>query len=549
MTIAQRQGGRKHSRFGWPTFFLVLIVSIASFSLSAVPYSPSGSAEMVTFSRATIASTENRIAVVKPIFSATAYSNAFYTFYSKYSAVPVGEYVTTDLNLLNRTVVDEWGWSERLGAWFESDTARALHLVLGNTVTVINEIDVDQGGLFHDGERVYDVVILGFTEYVTEREYLYYKQFVASGGTLIIMDACTFLAEVTYSNGYLSLTKGHRWEFNGTHAWKSVRHRWYEDNMNWVGSNLWKYWAGNHYNGITVNTTNVLSDFIRSTLGENIYSSYRGHEENLLQNQTETDVIGYWNFVNASEIPEYPVAAYMHKYRDGVVIHTGIMASDVISSDEFFSVFLAASIRFGLTGEISQWAYPEPLISGYDFVESTTALYEKYGGLAMGPLSGLAYCDINFNVTENVLRDGYRCNLISVTGELVEKVDSDHPVLHDTILQAQIVNNSCWRIDINTFHIANGNCRLTINATWGGIHSSYAVDETIEILYFNVHNNWWISTLPLTLPLGSLLSAAIIIVVYNKLSRSICLREKMKSGKLDFLVLTDIMQLDLEVAY
>ncbi len=483
--------------------------------------------------------------MVKPIFSTTAYSNAFYKFYSKYISVPVGEYITTDLNLLNRTVVDEWGWSKRLGAWFESNTARALHLVLGETVKVIDEIDVDQGGLFHDSERVYDVVILGFTEYVTEREYLYYKQFVASGGTLIIMDACTFLAEVTYSNGYLSLTKGHSWEFNGTHAWKSVHHRWYEDNMNWVGSNLWKYWVGTHYNGIIVNTTNALSDFIRTTLGENIQSSYGGHEENLLQNQTETDVIGYWNFVNANESPEYPVAAYMHRYGDGVVIHTGIMASDVISSDIFSSVFLAASIRFGLTGEIGQWTYPEPLISGYDFVESTAVLYEKYGGLVTGPLSGLAYCDINFNVTKNVRRDGIRCNLISVTGELLEKVDTDHPVLHDTTLQAQIVNNSCWRIDINTFRIANGNCRLTINATWEGIHSSYAVYETIEILYFNVHNSWWISTLPLTLPLGSLLSAAIIIVVYNKISRAICLREKMQSGKLRFLVLTDIMQLNL----
>ncbi len=545
MTIAQKQGGRKHSRFGCLAFFLVLIVSISSFCVSVVPYSPNGSAGIATFSRATSASTESRIAMVKPIFSATAYSNAFYTFYSKYDSVPIGEYITTDLHLLNRTVVDEWSWSERLGAWFESDTARALHLVLGETVTLINEIDVDEGGLFHEGERVYDVVILGFTEYVTEREYLYYKQFVASGGTLIIMDACTFLAEVTYSNGYLSLTKGHRWEFNGTHAWKSVRHRWYDDNINWVGSNLWQYWTGTHYNGITVNTTNVLSDFIRTTLGENIPSSYRGHEENLLQNQTETDVIGYWNFVNPSESPEYPVAAYMHRYGEGVVIHTGIMASEVMSSDEFFSVFLAASIRFGLTGEIGQWTYPEPLFPGYDFVESTAVLYEKDGGLATGPLSGLAYCDIIFNTTKNVLRDGYRCNLISVTGELVENVDTDHPVLHDTTFQAQIVNSSCWRIDINTFHIANGNCRLTIIATWGWIYGSYAVDETIEILYFNVQNSWWISTLPLTLPLGSLLSAAIIIVVYNKLNRAICLREKMKSDKLRFLVLTDIMKLDL----
>ncbi|MFW9957747.1 MAG: hypothetical protein ACFFCT_06735 [Candidatus Odinarchaeota archaeon] len=518
MTLAQRPGGRNFSRFGWLALFLVLFVSVCSFEVLVVSYGLNGISDITTQSRVTIASTENRIAVVKPVFTATAYSSAFYKFYVKYDSLPPGEYVTTDLNLLNRTVVDEWGWSTQLGAWFESDIARSLHLILGETVKLINEVDVDQGGLFHAGVRLYDVVVLGFTEYVTEREYLYYKQFVASGGTLIVMDACTFLAEVTYSNGYLSLTKGHGWKFNGTHASKSDFHRWYEDNTNWVGGNIWKYWVGNHYNGIKVNTTNALSDFLRTTLGENIYSGYRGHEENLLQNQTETDVIGYWNFVNPSECPDYPVAAYMHKYGDGVVIHSGIMASDVLQSDGFLSMFLAASIRFGLTGEVSHWIYPEPLVSDYDFVETTVAVYQKYGGLASETLSGLAYCDINFNATKDVLRDCYRCNLKSVAGEVAEQIDTDNLVLHDIILQAEIVNNTCWRLDINTFLITNGKCRITINATWEGVQSSYMVSETIEVLYFSVHNDWWISILPLAVPLGSVICAAIIIIAYNKIN-------------------------------
>ncbi|MDH4213168.1 MAG: hypothetical protein OEV85_04545 [Candidatus Thorarchaeota archaeon] len=518
MIVIQRQRGREHYSIGWLALFLVLLVSVSSLGVSEVSFDTRSLTKTITNSTVTTTSTDNRIAVVKPIFTATAYSNAFYTFYSRYSWLPVGEYITTDLNLFNRTVVDDWGWSTQLCSWFESDAAYSLHLVLGETVTLINEIDVDQGGLFHDGARLYDVVILGFTEYVTEREYLYYKQFVASGGTLIIMDACTFLAEVTYSNGYLSLTKGHGWEFNGTHAWKSVFHRWPENNTNWVGSNIWKYWIGNHYNCIKVNTTNALSDFLRTTLGENIYSSYRGHEENLLQNQTETDIIGYWNFVNPSECPEYPVAAYMHRYRDGVVIHSGIMASDVLASDEFLSVFLAASIRFGLTGEVCQWTYPEPLVSSDDFVKSTVEIYEKYGGRASETLSGLAYCDVNFNITTNVLRDCYQCNLESVTGEIVEQVDTDHQVLYDAILQARAVNNTCWRLDINTFLITNGNCRLMINATWEGVHNSYIAIETIEVLYFTVHNSWWISILPLAVPLGSVICAAIIIIAYNKIN-------------------------------
>jgi len=485
-----------------------------------VLYRPGSLIEGVEYSGITLASTENRIALVKPIFSATAYSQAFYSFYGKYASLPLGEYVTTDLNLLNRTVVDEWGWSTRLNAWFGSDTARSLHLMLGETVTLMDEIDVDSGELFHDGVRLYDVLILGFTEYVTEREYLYYKQFVALGGTLIIMDACNFLAEVTYSNGYLSLTKGHGWEFNGTHAWKSDYHRWYQENKNWIGGNFWKYWTGRHYSGIRVNTTNAISDAIRITVGENISTIYGGHEENYLQNLTETDIIGYWNLINPDDCPGYPVAAYMHKYGAGTVIHSGIMASDTILSDQFLSVFLAASIRYGLTGEVSQWTYPEPLVHSNDFVETTVTIYERNGGRASGTISGLNYCEINFNATTDVLRDCYRCNLASVIGEMVEVVDTEHQVSHSTIIKAQIVNDTCWRLDINTFLFANGNYRLNINATWEGIQHSVVVSEFIEALYFNIQNSWWILMIPWAVPLGAVICAAVIIVTYTRFNKT-----------------------------
>lgn len=520
MAQAQGEGGRGNFRIEWLTLFVVLAVFLSSAEAPVVSYGVDNLTDATTHSRVSFASTENRIALVKPIFSETAYSAAFYQFYYTYSSVPPGEYVITELGLLNRTVVDDWGWSKQLNKWFTSETARSLHLVLGETVTLINEIDVDRGALFHDGVRLYDVLILGFTEYVTEREYLYYKQFVASGGTLIIMDACNFLAEVTYSNGYLSLTKGHGWEFNGTHAWKSVYHRWYEDNMNWVGGNFWRYWTGQHYSGITINTTNALSDFIRTTLGENISTVYTGHEENLLQNQTGTDIIGYWNFVNASEYPSDPVAAYLHRYGEGMVIHSGIMASDVILSDSFLKVFLAASIRFGLAGEIGQWKYPEPLVSPDDIVEPTIALYEKYGEPISGVLSGLVYCDINFNVTTDILRSCFRCNLESVTGYVAKQVDTEGPVLRDFILEARAVNDTCWRLDISTFLFTNGDYRLTINATWKAVQYPFVVDDSIGVLYFTVRNSWWMSILPWAVPLGAAICAAVITVAYMQFNRS-----------------------------
>jgi len=517
VTEALGEGCRGLYRIRCFAIFLLLFMSLVYTQSPVALNRPSRLIEGVAISETTLASTQNRIALVKPIFSATAYSQAFYSFYVKYASLPLGEYVTTDFELLNRTVVDGWGWSTRLNAWFGSSTARSLHLFLGETVTLLNEIDVDSGKLFHDGVRLYDVVILGFTEYVTEKEYLYFKQFVASGGTLIIMDACNFLAEVTYSNGYLSLTKGHGWEFNGTHAWKSVYHRWYQENTNWIGGNFWRYWTGRHYSGIRVNTTNGISQAIRTTVGENISTIYGGHEENLLQNLTETDIIGYWNFINPNDCPDKPVAAYMHRYGAGTVIHSGIMASDTILSDEFLSVFLAASIRFGLTGEIDEWTYPEPLLNSNDFVEITVIIKEKNGERASETISGLNYCEINFNATTDVLRDCYRCNLASVKGEIV---DMEHQPQHGTVLEAQIVNDTCWRLDINTFLFANGNYRLNINATWEGVQHSIVISELIEVLYFNIQNSWWVLIIPWAVPLGAIICAAIIIVTYTKFNKT-----------------------------
>jgi len=383
----------------------------------------------------------------------------------------------------------------------------------------LDQIDVIEGALFSGGERLYDVLVLGFTEYVTEEEYLYYREFVASGGTLILMDACNFLAEVTYSNGYLSLTRGHGWEFNGTHAWKSDYHRWYQDNINWIGGNYWRWWTGKHYSGITVNTTNSVSNYIRSTMGEVIPSGYIGHEENFLQNMTDTEVIGYWNFIDPAESPDNPVAAYMHRYRDGLVIHSGVMASDVIRSDVFLSLFLATSIRFGLTGKVSQWTYPGPLLNSNDPVESTILSYQKHGGKTSGRLSGLIYFDINFNTTSNVLRNCYRCNLLSVTGEITEFAFKNQAP-QESIIEATVVNETCWRLDLSTYFFANGEYLITFNATWMRITDSSITIETIGVIWISIFNSWWISVLPWALPLIAISCAAGITILYKRIDRN-----------------------------
>ena len=304
--------------------------------------------------------TPSRIAVVKPIFSTTAYKDAFYTFYQRYGWMDPGTYITNDLNYLNVTVKDGWGFSEGLSEFLGYN--KLPYMVFGEEITYIDEIDVIEGALFSGAERVYDVLILGFTEYVTQEEYTAYKTFVAMGGLLILVDACNFLAEVKYhppaspdQPGYLSLVKGHGWEFNGTHAWKSVYHRWPEENRNWVGSNYWKFWRGIHYDQFIANTSHQISKYLEANHGKAIDTSYGAHEENKLENFTDTQIIGYWNFVNWSEAPEDPVVAYQHWYAKGSVIHTGIVASRWVDSERYLMDFMVSAIRLGIAGEVGDW--------------------------------------------------------------------------------------------------------------------------------------------------------------------------------------------------
>jgi hypothetical protein len=105
-----------------------------------------------------------RVAVVKPVFTATAYSS-FYKFYAKYVSTPMDQIITSDLGLLNATLVDSWGWSDGLQQFLTSSTARENGLSLERNLTMLSDVSVTEGRLLHEnGARRFDVVILGFAE-------------------------------------------------------------------------------------------------------------------------------------------------------------------------------------------------------------------------------------------------------------------------------------------------------------------------------------------------------------------------------------------------
>jgi hypothetical protein len=290
-----------------------------------------------------------RVAVVKPVFTATAYSS-FYHFYGKHHGTPKGQVVTADVGMLDHSLVDGWGWSEGLHQFVTSKTAIDQGLVLGRSLTLLTDVSVHEGALFDNkGSNKFDVVILGFTEYVTSQQYYAYKHFVATGGRLVLLDATNFLAEVRYDSqtGHVSLVKGHGWSFDGQKAMRDVFDRWRDENTNWVASTFC-FSGQQQYNGALVSGNHTISRKLRHEYGPRVFRSYSAHEENVVTNMTGTVILARWASSSSNSLnttaSQGVVAAYLHYYQLGIVIHIGVMSSDVIAYDKSVQAFLMDTI-------------------------------------------------------------------------------------------------------------------------------------------------------------------------------------------------------------
>jgi N,N-dimethylformamidase beta subunit-like protein len=259
------------------------------------------------------------IALVKPTFTAAAYDNAFYIFYSLYDDVPTGKNVTTDLNLLSSKVTKQ--------TTAATSSAFTMIYLLNNlrwlspesNITVLTDANVDSGSIFmKNGSNAYDVLILGHQEYVTQQEYDNLKRFVSDGGTMITMDGNVFYAEVKYDreNKTITLIKGHGWAFNGKSAWKSVGERWANETSQWVGSNYLCYQC----------VTRFAYDPFR----------YTAHEEQYVTNPNDIILLDYNASLPSSLRPaKYVVATYELNYQKGKVIALGLYSDDIIANGKF----------------------------------------------------------------------------------------------------------------------------------------------------------------------------------------------------------------------
>ncbi|MEM0118208.1 MAG: hypothetical protein QXV32_07155, partial [Conexivisphaerales archaeon] len=100
---------------------------------------------VMNFQRHEDDNTPLRIAVVKPVFTTTAYSS-YYTFFQKY-AHHKGVVRGPDLALLNTSVVDGWGWSTGLVDFIKSDYARQQGFNVTKNAFLLTDINITEGAL------------------------------------------------------------------------------------------------------------------------------------------------------------------------------------------------------------------------------------------------------------------------------------------------------------------------------------------------------------------------------------------------------------------
>jgi hypothetical protein len=327
-----------------------------------------------------------RIAVVKPIFTSTPYSQynngSFYAFYFKEKGVNTN--VASNLDLLSTDIssgyryYNGWGLSYGFYTFLTSKAAVDCGLVVGRNVQVLTDLNVSQGALFDAQNKAarFDVVVLPFSEYVTTQEYLAYEGFVAGGGTLVMM-AHSLEYPVTYNatTNLETLVIGHGWAFNGKYASPVACSSddyaacpWSKNSTDWIGSatcgaSCYHVYT---YNGSQSNGGDIIGRALSNEFGSTVFKPYVAHEEDVITNRTGTSVIS--TFVNDSR---NFIASYTHQFRKGSVVCMCVFGDDIIARDASAQYFLLLGMASGRLGPA---AVCSSALSGSDLACTATVV-------------------------------------------------------------------------------------------------------------------------------------------------------------------------------
>jgi hypothetical protein len=270
------------------------------------------------------ANSEIKIAAVKPSFTAAAYLHdppAFYDFYDKHKHdLAERRNVSVDLNYLTSKIPDKTPYYHP--EIFKDLPMHIKKILPDAEISIINDTDVHNGNIFKNKNsghdiNLYDILLLGTNEYVTQQEYNNLKKFVSNGGTLMVLTGGVLYAEVRYDKATDSVTlvNGHGWDFDGKVAHEGLRERWENETRHWMGSNLYDhYYYEKDYNILYNNPFN----FTGRDLGEEQYYDKTNPNIKILVNYSSSD-------------SRYPIATYELNYGKGKSIVFGLAAEDIIS--------------------------------------------------------------------------------------------------------------------------------------------------------------------------------------------------------------------------
>ena len=119
-----------------------------------------------------------------PSFTMAVYDFSFYPFFSMHSDVQGGEFVTSGIDLLSTSVpTREESFNNHKSFGLHQLSEYTSVLLPNADLNYLTDQDVHNGLIFNQDKNsnLYDILILGHSEYVTQKEYLNFKKFVENG--------------------------------------------------------------------------------------------------------------------------------------------------------------------------------------------------------------------------------------------------------------------------------------------------------------------------------------------------------------------------------
>lgn len=365
-----------------PQLFVLVLLSggvlVSSYAPLHVQHPPCSVFLCPPASTTTLAHITCSVALLKPIFTATAYSSTapnatwhdFYDFYGKYTQ-KVTEVLqpNPDLQWLNLNISlgmrfnGGWGGAYPIYQYLNSNTARANGLIMGQNLCVLTDLDLNNGALFRsNGSLAYRTLIMGHTEYVTYGEMQEIQRFIGDGGKLVAMDSNSFYVDVNYNSttSVVSLGVGHFWVQNSSGAYIGPSTPWADRTTDFMSEISGEYQPYRiDHGGAQLNTSNSIGEALRDYFNTSVvfksYSLY-GYDNDYVENFTNTSMVGiYLNMVGMPicyhDQPPYQnigecSGPYVHNYRNGVVIGTCIIADSVFANDPQLQKFLLLAIAY-----------------------------------------------------------------------------------------------------------------------------------------------------------------------------------------------------------